>query len=76
MALALKSIAESNRPKVLFFQPEELILFLEQDAAVELTKEERVKGYQVKVQYQATSDEKKKAKRGAVAQVIVQAIKR
>lgn len=45
-------------------------------AAAELTKEERVKGYKVKVQYQAASDEEKKVKREAVAQVILRALKR
>jgi len=74
--LADRSINEADRNKLFFFQPEELIVFLEEDAAAELTKEERIKGYKVKVQYQAASDEEKKAKREAVANVIVQALKR
>lgn len=75
-ALVSQNIADSEQRKIFFFQPEELLLFLEEETAAELTKEERVKGYKVKVQYQAASDEEKKVKREAVAQVILQALKR
>lgn len=79
--ISIKTLVEKNivgvdQSKVFFFQPEELLQFLEEDAAAELTKEERVKGYKVKVQYQVASEEEKKTKREAVANVIVQAMKR
>lgn len=44
--------------------------------AAERGEEVRIKGYKVKVRYQATKEEEKKAKREAVAQVIPQAMKR
>jgi len=75
-ALVSQNIAESDQGKIFFFRPEELLLFLEEETAAEMTKEERVKGYKVKVQYQATSEDEKKVKREAVAQVILQALKR
>ena len=75
-ALVSQSMTESDKSKIFFFQPEELLLFLEEDAAEEMTKEERIKGYKVKVQYQAATEKDKKAKREAVASVIVQALKR
>lgn len=37
--------------------------------------EKRVKGYKVKVQYQALEEEKKKARREAVAHVILQSLR-
>ena len=74
--LASQNIVESDQKNIFFFQPEELLMFLEEESAAELTKEERVRGYKVKVQYQAASDDEKKAKREAVAQVILQALKR
>jgi hypothetical protein len=74
--LVSQNVAEAERSKVFFFKTEELFLFLEEEAAAELTKEERVKGYKVKVQYQAASEDEKKVKREAVAQVILQALKR
>jgi len=61
---------------VLYFQPEELLHHLDELEAAEQSKEERVKGYRVKIQYTATKEEEKKAKREAVAQVILQAMKR
>jgi len=39
-------------------------------------REERVKGYKVRVQYQALEEEEKKAKREAIAQVILQSLRR
>ena len=75
-ALASQRLNESDRKKVLFFQPEELLLYFEEAAAAEISKEERIKGYKVKVTYQATKEEEKKAKREAIAQVILQALKR
>jgi hypothetical protein len=75
-SLVSSNISESDRSKIFYFQPEELLLFFEEETAAELTREERVKGYRVKVQYQAASDEEKKVKREAVANVIIQALKR
>jgi hypothetical protein len=69
-------LSKSDQAKVLFLQPEELLHHLDELEAAEQNKEERIKGYKVKVQYQATKEEEKKAKREAVAQVILQAMKR
>lgn len=44
--------------------------------ALATSKEERVKGYKVKVQYQLVEEGEKKAKREAITQVIVQALHR
>jgi hypothetical protein len=72
----LGKLAEGNREKVLFFQPEEFLFFLEGEAAKKTVKEERVKGYKVKVQYQPVKETDKKNKKEAVAQVIIGALKR
>lgn len=44
-------LEEIHRDKVLFMEPEEIIFFLEKEAARSSQKEERIKGYKVKVQY-------------------------
>lgn len=75
-ALAENKISQQELQKVLFFQPEDLIFYLEKEAAEAASEEARVKGYKVKVQYQPVKEEEKKAKREAVAQVILQAMKR
>jgi len=74
--LVFRRVDESDRTKLLFFQPEELFSYLETEAATLAGKEERVKGYRVKVQYQALEEEEKKAKREAIAQVILQSLRR
>jgi hypothetical protein len=75
-SLLSQRLSKSDQAKVLFLQPEELLHHLDELEAAEQNKEERIKGYKVKVQYQATKEEEKKAKREAVAQVILQAMKR
>jgi len=75
-SLASQRLSESDQKKVLFFQPEELFFYLEEEAAAGASKEERVKGYRIKVQYQPVKESEKKAKREAVAQVILQALRR
>ena len=74
--LTTQKLRESDLKKLLFFQPEELFFYLEKKAAGEASKEERVKGYKVKVQFQPVAEAEKKTKREAVAQVIVQALRR
>lgn len=75
-SLVTDKIGASALAKMLFLQPEELLLHLDELEAAEQGMEVRIKGYRVKVQYQATNEKEKKAKREAVAQVILQAMKR
>ena len=74
--LVSQKIKESDQEKVLFFKPEEVFSYLEKEAALEAEKEERVKGYRVKVRYKPVEEEEKKTKREAVAKVILQAMRR
>ena len=74
--LAAQRLAESDLEKVLFLQPDELFFYLEQEAAREASKEERVKGYRVKVEYQPLAESEKQVRREAVGQVILQALRR
>jgi hypothetical protein len=74
--LITENIPETGQKKIYFFQPEELLFFLEGEAAAELSKEERIKGYKVKVRYQVAELEETRAKREAVAHVILMALKR
>src|SRR5512137_1771833 len=75
-ALAAKGLKKSELGKVLFLQPEELYFLLEEEAAALAGKEERVKGYRVKTSFSPVREGEKKAKRDAVAKVILGAIKR
>ncbi|MDP3012154.1 MAG: hypothetical protein Q8N27_05495, partial [Candidatus Hydromicrobium sp.] len=75
-AFVYRELKESDKEKVLFFKPEELFSYLEEEAAFVESKEERVKGYKVKVRYQPVGETEKRTKREAVGQVILQALRR
>ena len=61
---------------VLFFEPDTLFLYLDQQTAKELNKEERVKGYRVKVEYNALPDEVSKAKRNIVLKSVSKSVRK
>ena len=70
-AFVFQNLKDFDNQKLSFFQPEELFFYLEESAAKEISKEETVKGYKVKVQYQIVRETDKKTKRAAVGQVIL-----
>jgi hypothetical protein len=75
-ALAGEKFTGPDKERILFLHPDELFFFFEQEAAKEAGKEERVKGYKVKVRFQPVKEEEKQNKREAVAKVIIGALKR
>lgn len=75
-ALVTERFEQADQSKIICSQPEELPFFLEQEAARQASGVERVKGYKVKVQYQAVESSEKKAKREAVAHVILKAMRK
>lgn len=75
-ALIAQRYEESDMQKILLFQPEELFFHFEEQAAEEAGKEERVKGYNVKVNYKPVQEEERRQKREAIAQVILQSLQR
>lgn len=62
--------------RVLFLQPEGFVSFIEEAAGEASGKEERVRGYKVKVQYKAVDSAERQARQQAIAQVILGALKR
>jgi DNA helicase HerA-like ATPase len=70
-----ESSAES-RAKVVFLQPEEFILFLDEMDTKQLNTEKTVRGYNVKVRHNGSKHSEQRAQRFAVSQVILQALKR
>jgi hypothetical protein len=74
--LAGKELSADELERVRFFQPDDLFFYLDEEAAREASREERVKGYKVKVEYKPTAEKEKKERREAVGQVIAQALGR
>lgn len=75
-SLVSKDLKDSDREKILFLQPEELFSYLDDLTARVLSKEARIKGYKVRIQYKPLDKEDKKARREAVARVILQSLRR
>jgi len=74
--LVAEKLEEADQGRVLFLEPEELFFYLGEETGDEVGGEQRVKGYKVKVRHQPVKEAEERAKREAVAQVIVQALRR
>lgn len=71
-----RELPDADRDRVKFLLPEELFAYLEEQAAQDEGREETVKGYRVRVQYQPVPDQEKESKREAVAGVVAHALRR
>lgn len=70
------TLAEHEREKVKLMQPDELFRFLDERSAHGTVEEKRVSGYRVKVHYQSVSDAERSQKREAMANVVLQTLRR
>ncbi len=76
IALALERFDRSEQERLVFLKPDEFNSYLQAESNPLVGDEERVKGYKVKVNYQLLEEDEQLAKREAVAQVILQSLKR
>jgi hypothetical protein len=74
-ALAFERFEKPEQEKLLFLRPEEVFSYLEKKSSLS-GNGERFKGYKVNVHYQPLQEDEQMAKREAVAQVILQSLKR
>jgi hypothetical protein len=75
-ALAPTAFTDEDCKRLSFFTPEEFLTFLEEKEAEFASKDQTVRGYKVKVQYHALGEAEKKARKKAVAQTVLQALRR
>jgi len=72
-----QKISEKFRPevadKILALNPDDLILYLDSEIAKEASSEIRIKGYRVKVDYEAVSEQEMNKKREAIAKSVIDA---
>jgi len=71
-----EKLSSAEQSKVLLLGPKDLVPFFDEQAAKEASREVRVKGYRVKVEYQAVSEAEKQKKREAVGEVVAQSLRR
>jgi len=62
--------------KILVFEPNELFIYLDQQVAKEASTEERVKGYRVKVEYDAISQENAKQKQESILKAVADTVRK
>lgn len=74
--LANSTFNPSEQNRISFLLPQELIFHLEQEVAGIAGSDQKVKGWNVKVNYQTITDDEKAAKREAINKVILQAFQR
>jgi len=70
------NLNDQEQSQVKFFLPEAFITYLDESSAENASTEKTVRGYKVKVRYTSVSDEEKKKRRKAIADVILQSMKR
>ncbi|HYQ86776.1 MAG TPA: hypothetical protein VES59_05985, partial [Bacteroidota bacterium] len=75
-AYASQKLGSKDQEKISYFEPEALFVYLDEQAAQETVKEERVKGYRVKVQYQSINESERIKKRESVARVVLQSMRK
>lgn len=73
---AQESFGTATLRKILFFEPEQIFIYLDQMIAQEASTETRIKGYRVKVEYNTISDSEMAQKRLSVSNTIFRAFKR
>jgi len=71
-----KQLSADDLAKVHYLQPEEMIAFLDKQAADNASTEKIVRGYKVKVNYTAVDEQTQKKKREAIARLMVESMKR
>lgn len=64
-----------ERDRIQVFEPEALFLFLDSQSAKQASGETRIKGYRVKVEYDAISEDEIARKREAITQSVVRSIR-
>jgi hypothetical protein len=75
-ALCVAELSEAERAKVIFLEPDALVLWFEQEAANAAGTVDRVKGYKVKVNFQPQEESDKESKRRAIAKVVLKSFRR
>jgi len=66
---------ESQNSKILILSPDDIFLLLDSEIAKEASTETRVKGYRVRVEYNAVTESEMTRKRESVVQSVVKSLK-
>jgi hypothetical protein len=70
------NLEKDQTGRMRFFTVEDFLNFLDEEEARAATTEQTVRGYKVKVKYRALNESERKARRQAIAQTILQGMRR
>lgn len=71
-----QNLPEKAQEKILIIEPEGLFLFLDKEIAKDASSETLIKGYRVKVEYDAVSENEMEKKRSDILQVVSESIRK
>jgi hypothetical protein len=71
-----ENLPHSLQERIFVFEADELFHFLDREIAKEASSEERVKGYRVKVEYNAVSEEVMKQKKENISKMVLDSLKK
>jgi hypothetical protein len=67
-----QNVSPKDQEKIMVVMPDELFNYLDTQVAKEASSEKLIKGYRVKVEYDALSDEDMDKKRAAIGKAVLQ----
>jgi len=70
------TLDSASNSKILYLDPKSLLLYLDQLAADELSSEQIIKGYRVKVRYTAIPEDEAKSIRNTIGKIMIESILR
>ena len=69
-------LSAAIQTKVVFFEPDAFFLYLDQELAKEASTETRVKGYRIKVEYSAVSEDEAKHMGNSIVKTVTEAARK
>ncbi|OJW83110.1 MAG: hypothetical protein BGO69_04010 [Bacteroidetes bacterium 46-16] len=70
------AFSQAEQARLLFFEPEQLFLYLDEQLAKEATTETRIKGYRVKVEYNPATESEMKGKKDTINKAVLSSLRK
>ena len=72
----VEKLPPAHHQYILFFDPDSLFLYLDQQIASESSSEKRIKGFRVKVNFTPVSEEESKQKKDSILKAVSESIRK
>jgi intracellular sulfur oxidation DsrE/DsrF family protein len=71
-----ENLSDALQERIFVFEADQLFHFLDQENAKEASTEKRMKGFRVKVEYNAVSEETMKKKKDSISKMVLDSLKK